>query len=339
MTNASPPDRSAVTASTSSRPNPSGLESVAITTGDGFVIRGSCWRHPATGPTRPVVVINPATSVRSRYYHRFASHLFEQGFDVIAYDYRGIGDSRPPSLRGFDASWLDWGSLDFDAVLRYAAKEFPSQPIYVVAHSVGGFLVGLARSSIAIQRIFTVGAQYAYWRDYAAPSRLRMLLKWHLLMPLLTVPLGYFPGKRLGWLEDTPRGVVRDWVFSRERFEDTWRGRAAARYPDKDALVRGFAAVTAPTLALSVTDDEFGTVPAIERLLSYFTNSPRAHLRVAPQDVGEAEIGHFNFFHERFAPTLWPIGVEWLKAGRLRADGRGQLLRLDGGLRVQPRGG
>jgi predicted alpha/beta hydrolase len=227
----SPPD-AAVLPPSSPRATSTGAEPVEITASDGFDLRGRCWRHPAPDPKRPVVVINAATSVRSRYYHRFASRLFEHGFEVIAYDYRGIGDSRPPSLWGFEASWLDWGSLDFEAVLRYAAKEFPSHPLHVVAHSVGGFLVGLASSNVAIQRIFTVGAQYAYWRDYAAPLRLRMLLKWHLLMPLLTVPLGYFPGKKLGWLEDTPGGVVRDWAFSRERFEDTWPGRAAARYRD-----------------------------------------------------------------------------------------------------------
>ena len=62
-------------------------------------------------------------------------------------------------------------------------------------------------------------------------------------------------------MEDTPKGVVRDWAFSRQRFEDTWRGRSSARYPDKHALVQQFAAVTAPTLAVSVTDDEFGTSP------------------------------------------------------------------------------
>ncbi len=32
-----------------------------------------------------------------------------------------------------------------------------------------------------------------------------MLVKWHLAMPLLTMAFGYFPGKKLGWLEDTPK--------------------------------------------------------------------------------------------------------------------------------------
>jgi len=90
------------------------------------------------------VIINPATSVRCLYYFRFAVYLFERGFDVIVYDYRSIGESRPETLRGFDACWIHWGRLDFGAVLRYADRSFPVQHIYVVAHCAGGFVLGFA---------------------------------------------------------------------------------------------------------------------------------------------------------------------------------------------------
>jgi predicted alpha/beta hydrolase len=276
------------------------------------------------------VIINPATSVRCRYYFRFAGFLFEHGIDVVAYDYRGIGESRPASLRGFDASWIDWGRLDFDAVLRHVERAFAGQPIHVVAHSIGGFVLGLAPSNHLVRRVFTMGAQYAYWRDYSAGSRLRMLAKWHVAMPLLTLACGYFPGKRLGWLEDTPKGVVRDWAVSRARFEDTWRGRSAARLPDKNTLVRQFAAITAPKLAVSVTDDDFGTVAAVERLLRYFSNSPRTHLRVSPLSIGEPAIGHFGFFNSRFEGSLWPLALEWLRSGRLPPDHPGVLVTPGG---------
>lgn len=294
---------------------------------DGYPIKGFFWRHPeGSAGTRPVVIVNPATSVRCRYYFRFAAFLFEQGFDVVAFDYRGIGESRPATLRGFDASWLDWGSLDFEAVIRYAERSFPGQPIQVVAHSVGGFVLGFARSNHLIQRVFTMGAQYAYRPDYAPDTRLRMVAKWHVAMPLLTMLFGYFPGKRIGWVEDTPKGIVRDWIFSQARFEDTWRGRAARRYPDKHALVRQFSALTAPTLAVSVTDDEFGTIPAIERLLAYFEQSQKTHLRISPQSIEEPSIGHFGFFHSRFERKLWRLPLEWLKSGRLPADYPGVLI-------------
>ncbi|MEI9923805.1 MAG: hypothetical protein WDN50_10135 [Bradyrhizobium sp.] len=113
---------------------------------------------------------------------------------------------RPPMLRNFDACWLDWGALDFEAVLLRTASSFADQPIHVVAHSIGGFVLGLAPSNHLIQRIFTMGAQYAYRGDYAAHERLRLIAKWHVAMPLLTLLFGYFPGKTLGWLEDTPGG-------------------------------------------------------------------------------------------------------------------------------------
>jgi predicted alpha/beta hydrolase len=302
-------------------------EPFTVQAADGRAINGFFWRHSgASRGTTPVVIINPATSVRCRFYFRFAVFLFEHGLDVIAYDYRGIGESRPATLRGFDACWIDWGRLDFDAVLGHAERSFSGQPILVVAHSVGGFVLGLAESNHLIRRVFTVGAQYAYWRDYAADSRLRMFAKWHVAMPLLTMLFGYFPGRRLGWLEDTPKGIVRDWVFSRKRFEDTWRGRSSARYPDKHALVQQFAAVKAPTLAVSVTDDEFGTIAAVERLLAYFSHSPRTHLRISPQSILEPAIGHFGFFNSRFEQKLWQVPLEWLKSGRVPAHCPGVLI-------------
>jgi len=159
---------------------------------------------------------------------------------------------------------------------------------------------------------------------------LRMVAKWHIAMPVFTLLFGYFPGRRLGWLEDTPRGVVRDWVLSRSRFEDTWRGGSARRYPPKQDLIQRFATLTAPMLSVGISDDEFGTIPALQRLLSYFSRSPRTLLEIEPGSINEQEIGHFGFFHSRFEKTLWPIAIEWLKYDRLPADYSSMVkLRLD----------
>lgn len=171
---------------------------------DGYSLGGFTWSYPRQDATRPVVIINAATSVRCRHYSRFADYLYANGFDVITYDYRGIGESRPASLKGLRASWSDWGALDFEAMLKRAQREFPGQPIDVVGHSFGGCAAGLGASGHMIRRLVTVGAQFAYWRDYAPAHRWRMFGKWHLVMPLMTLLCGYFPGKRLGWLKTPP---------------------------------------------------------------------------------------------------------------------------------------
>ena len=298
---------------------------IAFNAADTYVLNGFCWRHTQPDTARPIVIINAATSVRCRYYSRFADFLHAHGFDVITYDYRGIGESRPASLRGFEAGWIDWGRLDFEAALQYAMTSFPEQPIHVVAHSVGGFLIGMAASSHRIARVFTMGAQYAHWRDYAAHKRARMYLRWHVVMPALTALLGYFPGARLGWLEDTPRGVVRDWTAPQPRFEDFWRHTLSDA--ERRELLDRFGALRGETLAVSLADDEFGTVAAIRRLLAYYRNSPRTHLHLAPEDIGESSVGHFAFFHSRFEPSLWRIALEWLKHARLSPATRGLVAR------------
>src|SRR5690606_36535151 len=165
---------------------------ITIPAADGYPLGGFEWRHAGrVDPARPLAIVNPATSVRCRYYFRFAEYLHEHGWDVLLYDYRGIGESRPRSQAGFRADWIDWGQHDFEGVLRHAARNFPGQPVDVVGHSAGGFVIGLAASAHRLRRIFTMGAQYAYWRDYLPAKRSTMFLKWHVLMPFLALVLGY----------------------------------------------------------------------------------------------------------------------------------------------------
>ena len=280
------------------------------------MLGGFEWRQRTPDITRPVVIINAATSVRCQYYSRFAHYLFSHGLDVMLFDYRGIGASRAGSLRGFAATWSDWGTLDFEALLKRAQREYPGQPIDVVGHSFGGCAAGLAASGAAIRHLVTVGAQFAHWRDYAPAQRWQMLAKWHGVMPLLTRLCGYFPGKRLGWLEDTPAGVVKDWGAFSTRFETLPSARRLTALP--------FSSVTAKTLAISLGDDPFGTVAAIERLLGYFSASPRTHLRIQPHEIDETAIGHFAFFHSRFQGSLWPIALQWLQQGELAIEVPGQ---------------
>ena len=89
------------------------------------------------------------------------------------------------------------------------------------------------------------------------------------------------------------------------------------RYSDKQGLLQQFTAVKAPILAVSVTDDEYGTVPAVERLLAYFNQSPITHLRISPQSIQEPVIGHFEFFNNRFEHKLWSLPLEWLQFERV----------------------
>ena len=276
-------------------------ERIRIACQGGVQLGGHLWRSDAT--PRGFVVINPATGVLARYYHFYAGFLAGHGYDVLTYDYRGIGQSRPQRLRGCGYRWRDWGQLDFDAAIRFAAEKRRAGSLLVVGHSVGGFLPGLAEHGSLVDRMLTVGAQYAYWPDYAPKQR------WHLAMPILTALCGYFPGKRLGWLEDLPAGVANEWSFKGRRTEASYPAETRAD------VVASFAAFRAPILAVAVTDDELGTLPAIRRTLAYYSGAERQEVLLAPADLNVEAIGHFGLFHARFADSFWPATLSWLSEG------------------------
>lgn len=283
-------------------------KAVEIACQDGVALRGHIWPH-ARGEQAGTVIVNPATGVLARYYHRYAAFLAGHGFDVVTYDYRGIGASRPASLRRCGYRWRDWGERDFEAVLRLAIRLDPGAPLMVVGHSIGGFLPGLAESAPAITRMLTVGAQYAFWRDYAADQRLRLFLKWHVAMPALTALCGYFPGRHLGWLEDLPSGVANEWSFRRARME------LSHPEAERDDVLRRLASVTAPILAVGMSDDELGTPQAIRRALGYYASATATQVLLSPQDFDRQQVGHFGLFHNRHATDFWLDTLIWLRDG------------------------
>ncbi len=283
-------------------------EVVSLLCRDGYRLQGHLWRS-RNGTEVGTAIINPATGVLARYYHYYARYLAAHGFAVLTYDYRGVGLSRPARLRGTAFRWRDWGEYDFEAAVHWVRQRDPGGLLAVVGHSIGGFLPGFAANAGDVDRMLTVGAQYAYWRDYAPDRRLLLLWKWHVAMPALTALCGYFPGRRLGWLEDLPAGVALEWSFRRARME--------ASYPavERDAVLGRFAAVRAPILAVGMADDEFGTVQAIGRGLAYYRGSPRCQVLLRPGDLGAEAVGHFNLFHTRHRQSFWQATLRWLSDG------------------------
>src|ERR687893_2099743 len=116
-----------------------------------------------------VALIAPATGVRRRLYIPFAEFLATEGFAVVTWDWRGTGDSRPESLRGFGATMRDWGERDLAGVIDWAATRYPSARLSVVGHNFGGQSVGLARNRDRVRRLVTVGAQSGYLGHWPRP--------------------------------------------------------------------------------------------------------------------------------------------------------------------------
>lgn len=246
-----------------------------------------------------VVVIVPATGVKQSYYFKFADFLRNNGYVVFTFDYGGIGASRKGSLRDFHTSATAWAKNDLEAVIRYAGKKYPGAKQVLIGHSIGGQLIGLAPSSVLASRIVLIAAQNGYWKFWKGAGRLRMLLNWYFLFPVITKIFGYFPGKKLGVMEDLPKGMVREWrkwcVTPDYLFG----------YYEEESLF--FHKVRGKLIVYSIEDDRFAPGEAVNWLSRKYAGTGMVRRHLIPADFGLEKIGHFGIFKSKNKSHFWNV--------------------------------
>lgn len=271
------------------------VEPHRIAAADGYEL-GITVFEPA-GPARCTVVINPATAVTQKLYAEMAAFLAENEARTITYDYRGVGASRPKALRGFPASMLDWARLDQHAVIDWAARQWPGSTICIVGHSFGGQALGLAPHS-SVERAVLIAAQVGDYRIFEAKQGWRMRVIFGVLAPALIAAFGYFPGRRLGFGEDLPAQVMRQWgrwCLTPDYLFGDPRLRAA----------ESFAAVATPLEVIHFDDDAYAPPAAVERLARAFTGAQVRRALIPAASVEGGRIGHFGFFRRSRCGRHW----------------------------------
>jgi len=268
----------------------------SITAADGYALGATVYGERA----KRAVLVMAASGVPQGYYARFATYLAARGFRVLTFDYRGIGRSLTGKVRSLDARMRDWAQLDGAAAL--AALD-DAEKVLVVGHSFGGQSLGLLPGRERIAAALVVGSQSGYWRNWTALGRAWMWPAAHVVLPGISHLLGYFPGSRLGFGEDLPKGVALEWA--------SW-----CRHPTyligALGVEQDYARFSAPIRAYAVSDDNFAPPSAVQALLELFPAARSEMRRVTPRELGVKSIGHFGFFRERFRDTLWPEAGDWL---------------------------
>lgn len=281
------------------------IEQLEIVAADQHVLRGTLWQ---TDAPRGVLLVHPATAVPERLYAAFAAYLTQCGFIVLTYDYRGIGRSRPRSLRGFDVRMRDWADLDVEAVTAWARGRFPALPIFAVGHSFGGHAIGLCASTGHLRAAVLVASHAGCLRFIVEPfERLKATLMLKIISPLTCAMLGFMPGRRLGWGEDLPAGVIREWsrwTSLRHYFFDDPSMKASER----------FSRHTLPLLIIGFDDDPWATRPAIDLLASHFSRAQVERRQISPRAAGAVSIGHMGFFRRQQPRQIWSDVADWLLA-------------------------
>lgn len=278
---------------------------LSFTARDGHALAATL-REPAQRDAKAFVLIGSATAVPRQFYGKFASYLAEAGFAALTFDYRGVGGSKPKSLRGFSARMRDWAALDLTAAIDFAAKQAAGRPLLLVGHSFGGQALGLVPNSQKISRALLVAAQVGYWRLFPPPENYRIYVRLRFVGPAVAHAFGYVPGW-LGVGVDLPKGVFLEWAG--------WCMNPRYLFDDATLETRkNFPNYTGALRAIGLADDKWAPPAAVQLLLDGYTGTKPEHLTIAPADVGAAKIGHFGFFRAEHRDTLWKYAAEWLAA-------------------------
>ena len=275
-------------------------QSVQIQTADKYALTGL--RYEAQRPFKGHVIVAGATGVPQSFYRHFASFAAGRGYTTLTLDYRGIGLSKPKHLKGFQMNYLDWAHQDLSAAVASVPDD--GEPLFMVGHSFGGHAFGLIPNHQRVSRFYTfaTGAGWSGWMPRS--ERLRVLIMWHLLGPLLVKWDGYLSWSRLGMGEDLPLGVYRDWkkwcAYPHYFFDD-----------DSVAYVRDrFAKVTTPIVAANALDDRWATPASRNAFMQGYSAANWIGVDLEPRAIGQRNIGHMGYFRPS-AALLWESVLQW----------------------------
>ena len=272
---------------------------------DGYELSGIHFRPSGNMDPPAAVVIASGGGIPARRYRHFASFLASAGVPVLTFDYRGIGRSRPRSLRGFIATAEDWSEGDCGGAIAWMRAQCPYAKLVGVAHSIGSLIIGGAPNVNECAGLVFIAAHTGYYGDYAKRQRIPMAVLWHGVMPVLTHLFGYFPASKLGLGEDIPAGMALQWAARRTpdlRPEATARDSSRAR-----AMLARFCQIKVPIRAISFSDDRFATEAGTRRLLAVYSGAAARYECLKPSTSGLASIGHFGFFRREAEERLWPL--------------------------------
>ncbi len=267
---------------------------------DGYALAAT--HYPAD--SGQFIVMASATGVPRGFYRRFAEFAQARGINVVTTDYRGIGDSKPATLKGFDMQYADWSTLDLAAAVDYAAAR---GKVSLVGHSLGGHAIGQLPRPNVLQAAYVCGTGAGWHGWMPRPERYRVWSMWNVLGPIGTRIYGYHPMSKFGAGEDLPMGVYLDWK----------RWCATPHYffddPEAKAITDKFADVRIPIAAAVSTDDLWAPPASRDAFFKGYANAAVEAIDLLPRGLGVKQVGHMGYFRPQTGVVLWPQILAWLQ--------------------------
>ncbi len=194
----------------------------------------------------------------------------------------------------------DWGSQDIEAMIGWTRDRYQARRMFVLGHSIGGQLLGLAPSATSLHGMVLITAPSGWWGHYPLPHRFKVWLMWHLLIPAIASFRPVFPMRLFGLGDDDiPASIATEWARwgrRRDYLFDPGHGLDVTRYAQADL----------PLHAYSTDDDWLAPQAAVEALLAQYSRARIRRFHLHAEDYGCAQLGHFRLFSRAMETHFWP---------------------------------
>lgn len=267
---------------------------------DGCALKGVI--HCGEEPPKSIVIINPATAIKTQYYYPFSKFLVENGYAVVTWNYRGFCESKSKPLQDSIDSFSDFGTKDIPAVLGFIKARYADVPIIGVGHSVGGQQIGLVKNNHIYSGFVAVAASSGYLKNMPLHYRLQSIFFFFFYGPLSIFLKKYVICKKLNIMEDLPRNVFYEWrrwcTKEKYLFDKDFLG---ASIPQGNYQNLPF-----PIHVITATDDEVATHKNMKSFWDNVNSIDGIKFKtINPVDFGQKKIGHLGYFGRRFQSSAW----------------------------------
>ena len=276
------------------------FEALSIICKDGYELAARF--YPAQGNTKQEmpVLICPATGIIKQFYHYFADWLADQGFDVMVFDFRGIGESLHGPLKNSRASIVQWGQLDIPAAVDALLIKTNTQQVYLLGHSAGGQLIGIMPNHSKVAKVIAVSGSTGHVKGLSGRTKILAPIMFKGIFPLARLTLGYGPTNAIGMGENLPKDVAREWAqfCSKPGYVINAIGKTV-----KEDF---HTSIKIPVTVLWSSDDEIATHSNVKDLLRLYPNAKTNMIELKPSAFGHKNIGHMLMF-KKSHQNIWPV--------------------------------
>ena len=281
------------------------FETLWINCKDGYKLAAQFYPASDNSKQYPILIC-PATGITKVFYHAFAEWLNQQGYSVLSFDFRGIGESLHGELKDSTASINDWGILDIPAAVDTLLEKTQAKKVILIGHSAGGQLLGINPNYQKVAKVIAIAGSTGHIKGLKGKTKLLAPIMFNVIFPVSSLFKGYGATQFIGMGENLPKNVAKQWAefCSKPGYVMNIIGKTI--FDDYHQQIK------CPITSFWATDDEIATEANVKDLLRLYPNAPTKFIEINPKQHGYKYIGHMLMF-KKSHQKLWPLIESELK--------------------------